>query len=343
LDDVNGSPHSVVDEGKVTLIPFDHVDNGDALEPACTPIRNANPEDLPTSPKTPSPARESEVVRQTHKPYPSSPLTDSRPFEAEAALFIQRAVEESGVSNDDLLLSPSNLGITKCDPAPSLSSSEPRTRSVPGCPSRTSKGAIVVAVVKKVGILLSSLLLFAGAISLFVITLVAMVVNVIAFALVVASLMVSCAIMIGPVIAAIVEGALMAMHHKPYEVGDRIVMSSTESIDERRDDKLETMSSTQCWVVESLNLLRTSLRNVKTCHVTTMSNSYLARRRIRNLTRSGQAQVNVQISLVSGSPTSKILVRLRCSWFVFVQLSSSVAAFDSLFRAIALPYSFHRH
>jgi hypothetical protein len=280
---------------------------------------------------TPPLTRECEAPGPTEKQRPTSLRTDTRPFETEAALLIRRALDESGVANDEVPPWSRDLVRKRSNPAPSFHPSV----ATPLCPSPPCKTAVAVAVAKKVGVLLSTLVLLMGAIALLFITLVAMVVNVIAFALVVASLLVSCAIMIGPVASAVVEGALMTMYHPPYEVGDRIMMSSMEDGDMLRGDELETMSTSQCWVVESVSLFKTSLRNVITDHVAAVSNSYLARRPIRNLTRSGQAQVNIAVSLVSDSPSSNISVRLRCLYSALLLMARPVH--NSLFGAISLP------
>jgi small-conductance mechanosensitive channel len=146
-----------------------------------------------------------------------------------------------------------------------------------------------------------------------VITAVAMVVNVVAFAVVAASLIISLSVMVRPVVSAVFEGALMVFLHKPYAVADRLMISGVEKDDEQRNSDFENESKALFWVVESVDLFKTSLRHGRTKQLTTMPNSALARRHIRNLTRSGQAEVSIVIPLVVEAPTSKILVRL---WYL---------------------------
>eukprot|EP00547_Thalassionema_nitzschioides_P012517 CAMPEP_0194260580 /NCGR_PEP_ID=MMETSP0158-20130606/45583_1 /TAXON_ID=33649 /ORGANISM="Thalassionema nitzschioides, Strain L26-B" /LENGTH=957 /DNA_ID=CAMNT_0039000675 /DNA_START=52 /DNA_END=2923 /DNA_ORIENTATION=+ len=84
-----------------------------------------------------------------------------------------------------------------------------------------------------------------------------------------------------------VEGAMLILNRKPYQIGDRIAIQDVPS------DALKF--GTPTWFVENVDLFTTTLRFAGTNEVATVANSSLAACRIVNANRSPNAKVKITL------------------------------------------------
>ncbi|GKY97780.1 hypothetical protein MPSEU_000736200 [Mayamaea pseudoterrestris] len=97
------------------------------------------------------------------------------------------------------------------------------------------------------------------------------------------SLLVSVSFALGTSLSKWVEGILLIAVRRPYDLGDRIIITSAES--------LESPGSSASWYVEDINLFSTTLRYARTNEVSSLNNSSIAASRIINCNRSSHAIV----------------------------------------------------
>ncbi|KAL7569467.1 hypothetical protein ACA910_009701 [Epithemia clementina (nom. ined.)] len=117
----------------------------------------------------------------------------------------------------------------------------------------------------------------------------------------VTSLLVSISFALGPSVSKFVEGVLLIAARRPYDLGDRIVISDSNSI--------TNPGVAESWFVEDINLWCTTLRYAGTNEVSTINNSAIAASRIVNCNRSPNAIIQflliTNIAILSGSKFHK--------------------------------------
>ena len=109
-----------------------------------------------------------------------------------------------------------------------------------------------------------------------------------AFMVSITSLLVSFSFALGSSISKYVEGVLLIAVRRPFDLGDRIFMSSAEGINPLPD------VSSNTWFVEDITLTTTTLRYSKTNEVSTVNNWSIAGSRIVNCARSPNATVHFE-------------------------------------------------
>jgi Mechanosensitive ion channel len=315
MDDFGSSPIEVDDDHRiVTVVSFDDVrEEKEEYEPVSTPIKESSAIDTQCVPACQTPTSGIAMGRSSSPQRTCASIkgSEKRPFEVEAAALIRRVVEGCEDAGRDVNTARRSIARTTLEARHS-----PQQPLVPGThngtkdtTTRRSKMDVILAAIKRFSIGVTISAAFAVCAALAMLTLAAMVVNVVAFSLVVASLLVSISIMIGSIVAAFAEGLLLIVVQRPYVVGDRIVMASVEDFDQAGWRDLEEKSCSQCWIVEDCNTYSTTLRHGMGHQVITLTNGALARKRIVNLTRSGRARVSVVVPLLQSSTDSKIRVR----------------------------------
>lgn len=95
-----------------------------------------------------------------------------------------------------------------------------------------------------------------------------------------------------------VEGVMLILFRKPFEIGDRVAVAEVHS------DASKTGAST--WFVENVNLFTTSVRYAVTNEVACIANSSFVDNRIINAKRSPNALVRINLRFGVGVQTSKI-------------------------------------
>eukprot|EP00561_Arcocellulus_cornucervis_P003859 CAMPEP_0185807866 /NCGR_PEP_ID=MMETSP1322-20130828/5267_1 /TAXON_ID=265543 /ORGANISM="Minutocellus polymorphus, Strain RCC2270" /LENGTH=1399 /DNA_ID=CAMNT_0028504049 /DNA_START=527 /DNA_END=4726 /DNA_ORIENTATION=+ len=96
------------------------------------------------------------------------------------------------------------------------------------------------------------------------------------------------------------EGILLILVQKPYDIGDRIHISNSQS------DPNSNGSAT--WFVEAINLFSTTVRYAATNEVATHSNGSLAQSRIINAARSPKANVYIYNKFASDVPYDRVML-----------------------------------
>ena len=96
------------------------------------------------------------------------------------------------------------------------------------------------------------------------------------------------------------EGILLILVQKPYDIGDRIHISNSQS------DPNSNGSAT--WFVEAVNLFSTTVRYAATNEVATHSNGSLAQSRIINAARSPKASVYIYMKFASDVPYDRVML-----------------------------------
>ncbi|CAB9501431.1 expressed unknown protein [Seminavis robusta] len=113
------------------------------------------------------------------------------------------------------------------------------------------------------------------------------------------SLLVSVSFALGSSISHYVEGVFLIAVRRPFDLGDRIIMSSADCIDPLPDVPKNS------WLVEEVTLATTTLRYARTNEVCTVNNWSLSSTRIVNLARSPNAILNfpfsAHISILEGN------------------------------------------
>jgi hypothetical protein len=95
------------------------------------------------------------------------------------------------------------------------------------------------------------------------------------------TLLVSFSFAMGSSASKYIEGVLLIAARRPYDLGDRIVITSAETVD--------NPGSGSSWFVEDIHLFSTTLRFALTNEVATVNNGSIAGSRIYNLNRSPNA------------------------------------------------------
>lgn len=105
---------------------------------------------------------------------------------------------------------------------------------------------------------------------------------------------------IGPLPSSYLEGILLILVRRPYEIGDSIAVSDV--------DQETAKDGSNGWIVENIDLFTTTVRFGMTREVATLWNGSLARSRIINMKRSDQAQVIINLKFGVNEPFQKIKV-----------------------------------
>ena len=100
------------------------------------------------------------------------------------------------------------------------------------------------------------------------------------------SLLVSVSFALGSSVSKYVEGVLLIAVRRPFDLGDRIIISSC--------DEVETTRAGLSWFVEDISLFSTTLRFAITNEVSTLNNFSISQARIVNLQRSNNAVVYLE-------------------------------------------------
>jgi hypothetical protein len=103
------------------------------------------------------------------------------------------------------------------------------------------------------------------------------------------SLLVSVSFALGSSVSKYVEGVLLIAVRRPFEPGDRIIISKPEEAD--------SPGSSASWFVEDISLFYTTLRFAKTNEVSTLNNFSISQSRIVNLHRSTNAIVRITMDV----------------------------------------------
>jgi hypothetical protein len=103
------------------------------------------------------------------------------------------------------------------------------------------------------------------------------------------SLLVSVSFALGSSVSKYVEGVLLIAVRRPFEPGDRIIISKPEEAD--------SPGSSASWFVEDISLFYTTLRFAKTNEVSTLNNFSISQSRIVNLQRSTNAIVRITMDV----------------------------------------------
>ncbi|KAL7569468.1 hypothetical protein ACA910_009702 [Epithemia clementina (nom. ined.)] len=117
----------------------------------------------------------------------------------------------------------------------------------------------------------------------------------------VTSLLVSISFALGPSVSKFVEGVLLIAARRPYDLGDRIIITDPNC--------LQNPGVVESWFDEDISLWATTLRFARTNEVSTVNNSAIAASRIVNCNRSPNAIIQIvfitNISILSGNKLDK--------------------------------------
>lgn len=105
----------------------------------------------------------------------------------------------------------------------------------------------------------------------------------------VSTLLVSFAFAIGPTAAKSIEGILLIVGTRPFDIGDRIIIANTSGE--------PTPGVSNSWFVEDISLFSTTLRLASNNEVATVSNAAISAARITNCARSKNAVVDLLLKL----------------------------------------------
>mmetsp|Transcript_30750 Transcript_30750/g.46623 ORF Transcript_30750/g.46623 Transcript_30750/m.46623 type:complete len:893 (-) Transcript_30750:42-2720(-) len=115
------------------------------------------------------------------------------------------------------------------------------------------------------------------------------------------SLLVSFAFAMGPSASKFIEGILLIAIRRPYDIGDRIILSAPTAS--------TSVNIGEAWIVEDINLWTTKLRHTATNKVATLQNGYIAALRITNCNQSPNALVNLELKVdVKTTDTNKLKI-----------------------------------
>mmetsp|Transcript_4935 Transcript_4935/g.10434 ORF Transcript_4935/g.10434 Transcript_4935/m.10434 type:complete len:1124 (-) Transcript_4935:3102-6473(-) len=112
------------------------------------------------------------------------------------------------------------------------------------------------------------------------------------------ALLVSFAFAVGPSAAKFLEGFFLIAMQRPYDLGDRICVTSAQLAGE--PDVGEN------WFVEDVNLFTTTLRYAPTNTISTINNGSIANSRIINFARSRRAMVNLTLLFRTNASAKQI-------------------------------------
>lgn len=118
-------------------------------------------------------------------------------------------------------------------------------------------------------------------------------------------LLVSFAFMIGTASSKYLEGILLILVRKPYDIGDRVCfMDPTAAVDNNGPPS-------GGWIVEKVDLFTTTVRLATTREYTTFANGSLANARIINLKRSEKANVFFYLTFTINSTKQQLRIFRR--------------------------------
>jgi len=112
------------------------------------------------------------------------------------------------------------------------------------------------------------------------------------------TMLLSLAFALGPSCAKTIEGILAIAVRRPFDLGDRIILSTGLAT--------STPDSSDTWIVEDINLTTTTLRLAATNEVSTINNSSLSDARIVNCARSPKAIIRFRMVFHSEAPRDKL-------------------------------------
>jgi small-conductance mechanosensitive channel len=105
------------------------------------------------------------------------------------------------------------------------------------------------------------------------------------------TLLVTFAFAVGPSVAKAIEGIVLIVGRRPFDIGDRIVISDQPGA------AVNENGIPQSWFVEDISLFTTTLRFGQSNEVATVSNGSIASARIANCARSANAVVLIVLKL----------------------------------------------
>lgn len=115
------------------------------------------------------------------------------------------------------------------------------------------------------------------------------------------TLLFSTAFAIGPSLSRYIEGVLMIIARRPYDLGDRIFVVSSDNPDIKG-------TAAYSWFVEDLNLFSTTLRFANTNEVATVNNASIVMSRIVNCNRSQNALVTLTLYFMDAATEDQLAV-----------------------------------
>lgn len=115
----------------------------------------------------------------------------------------------------------------------------------------------------------------------------------------ISTLLFSTAFAIGPSLSRYIEGVLMIVARRPYDLGDRILVVSSEN-------PLIYGTADFSWFVEDLNLFSTTLRFANTNEVATVNNASIAMSRIINCNRSPNALITLTLYFMDSATEDQL-------------------------------------
>jgi small-conductance mechanosensitive channel len=115
------------------------------------------------------------------------------------------------------------------------------------------------------------------------------------------TLLFSTAFAIGPSLSRYIEGVLMIIGRRPFDLGDRVFIAPA-------DNPNPFGSPSHSWFVEDLNLFCTTLRFANTNEVATVNNAAIVNSRIVNANRSPNALVTLTMYFMDSATEEQIAV-----------------------------------
>eukprot|EP00980_Cylindrotheca_fusiformis_P002338 scaffold543_cov119-Cylindrotheca_fusiformis.AAC.5 len=119
----------------------------------------------------------------------------------------------------------------------------------------------------------------------------------------VSTLLVSFAFAIGPTAAKSIEGIILIVGTRPFDIGDRIIIAQTPG--------LPSPGVGESWFVEDISLFSTTLRMAANNELATVSNGSIASTRITNCARSKNAVVVIPLKLHISVQTNRKFERFK--------------------------------
>lgn len=121
----------------------------------------------------------------------------------------------------------------------------------------------------------------------------------------ISTLMVSLAFALGPSVSKCIEGFLLIAVRRPYDLGDRILVSAANTNPPVPDTTVQNAAA-MAWIVEDINLFYTKIRFAQTNEFATISNGSIAMSRIVNFARSPNALVTLRFRFDIKAPKDRI-------------------------------------
>jgi len=127
------------------------------------------------------------------------------------------------------------------------------------------------------------------------------------------TIMVTTAFAVGPTVSKTIEGIMLIVVMRPYDIGDRIILGGSGK------EIVDPVEASKSWFVEDISLFTTTLRYAPTNEVAMVSNGSICGSRIVNCARSKKAKINLTLKFHARFHDSDNAVRY------FQQLQSFVA------------------